>query len=340
MTKKGANNPTIIKTPDQSDHPSHQKNQKHIFLVETEYKTTPTRKELARSRVEFNHTLHLEQTAEKFSQDALNQSLFGRGEETGTQSQKFNTLCPVSPLKSNPMRKALQPNLSLYDLKSRGRAANQDTTKTQPPQTPLKSRSSFKTGGGRYEESSAMRTPGDENSFNMISASNHGYPVDRRRGLTGGYRTEGFLEDKENNKSERNPRDTKGYKKIKNKKQSSGKKRKSKKRSSSKSKRRRSSSRKKRRRSSHKKKTSRNVRSRSGRSGGKGGHIYNLKHELEKLKRDKQQKEVEMENTKREMMSIKTSLARNQQFLMELKGEMLEAKNRSFAGVLSMNDLL
>ena len=58
------------------------------------------------------------------------------------------------------------------------------------------------------------------------------------------------------------------------------------------------------------------------------------------ITRDKVQKEVEMENTKREMMSIKTSLARNQQFLMELKGEMMEAKNRTFAGVLSMNDLL
>jgi len=68
--------------------------------------------------------------------------------------------------------------------------------------------------------------------------------------------------------------------------------------------------------------------------------LYTLRSELDRLKRDKAQKEKEMELTKREMKCIKTTLVRNQKFLMELKDEMLEAKSKSFAGVLSMKDLL
>ena len=68
--------------------------------------------------------------------------------------------------------------------------------------------------------------------------------------------------------------------------------------------------------------------------------IYSLRSELDRLKRDKAMKEKEMEMTKREMKCIKTSLARNQKFLMELKDEMLEAKTKSFAGSLNMKELL
>lgn len=69
--------------------------------------------------------------------------------------------------------------------------------------------------------------------------------------------------------------------------------------------------------------------------------LLTLRAELERLKEDKASREVEMEITKREMVSIKSSLARNQKFLMELKDEMLDAKTKKFSKrSMNMKNLL
>lgn len=69
--------------------------------------------------------------------------------------------------------------------------------------------------------------------------------------------------------------------------------------------------------------------------------LLTLRAELERLKEDKANREAEMEITKREMVNIKSSLARNQRFLMELKDEMLDAKTKKFGkSVLNMKNLM
>lgn len=69
--------------------------------------------------------------------------------------------------------------------------------------------------------------------------------------------------------------------------------------------------------------------------------LLTLRAELERLKEDKANREAEMELTKREMVNIKSSLARNQKFLMELKDEMLDAKTKKFGkNVMNMKNLM
>lgn len=69
--------------------------------------------------------------------------------------------------------------------------------------------------------------------------------------------------------------------------------------------------------------------------------LLTLRAELERLKEDKANREAEMQMTKREMVNIKSSLARNQRFLMELKDEMLDAKTKKFGSdAMNMKNLL
>ena len=58
-------------------------------------------------------------------------------------------------------------------------------------------------------------------------------------------------------------------------------------------------------------------------------HIKELKTELNYLKQDKYDKEKQIYNKKSEMDQIKLNLALNQQFLLELKDEMMEASQKT-----------